>query len=78
MSQIHASISIFALRSALTACVKFKIPNERSAGPCASDRRNTEGDDEKAIQRKKISIVLKYLLLKVKLRLKSQHAVRVF
>ncbi len=43
--------------------------------------RQTDGTQRETINRFfsiKISIVLKYLLLKVKLRLKSQHVVRVF
>ncbi len=79
MSQIHASISIFALGYVLTACVKFKILNERQAGACTRVRQTDhKGRQLKGYSAEKISIVLKYLLLKVKLRLKSQNAVQVF
>ncbi len=76
MSQIHARILIFAKRSILTVCVKFKIPNERRAH--ASDRRKTERETINRLFNANISIVLKYRLLNVKLRFKSQHAVRKF
>ncbi len=41
----------------------------------AADRRNTERETINRLFSAKISIMLKYLLLKVKLRVKSQHAV---
>ncbi len=78
MSQIHARIFIFAKRSVLTVCVKFKIPNERRAHARASDRWNTERETINRLFSAKIYIVLKYRLLNVKLRFKSQHAVRKF
>ncbi len=56
---------------------EFKIPNERARARA----RQTDGTQREPIKRlfsAKISIVLIYLLLKVKLRLKSLHAVRVF
>ncbi len=50
----------------------------RRARACASDRRNTERETINRLFSTKISIVLKYMLLKVKLRFKGQYAVRVF
>ncbi len=44
----------------------------------ASDRWNTERETINRLFSAKISIVLKYLLLKVNLRFKSQNAVRIF
>ncbi len=51
-----------------------------SAGACTrADRRNTvERETINRLFSANISIVLKYLLLKVNLRFKSQHAVRIF
>ncbi len=49
-----------------------------AAGGCESDRRNTERETNNRLFSAKISIVLKYLLLKVNLRFKSQHVVRIF
>ncbi len=50
----------------------------RRARARASDRRNTERETINKLFSAKISIVLKYLLLKVNLRFKSQHAVQIF
>ncbi len=50
-----------------------------AVGACARLRQtNTERETINRLFSAKISIVLKYLLLKVNLRFKSQHAVRVF
>ncbi len=55
-------------------CVRFKIPNEYRR----VHLRQTDGTQSETINRicsAQISIVLNYLLLKVNLRFKSQHAV---
>ncbi len=59
--------------------LKYRMSAGRAGGRVHA--RQTDGAQKETIKRlfsAKISIVLKYLLLKVKLRLKSQHAVRVF
>ncbi len=56
-------------------------PKHQNSGAWRMHARQTDGTQRETIKRlfsARISIVLKYLLLKIKLRLKSQHAVQVF